>query len=81
MKVLVCIGCAYRHCVDALERGEDPGKPPTFDQSPAEHMASHHPDPQREQAELHARINKLPAEAFRLLMHDLGNATPTKERH
>lgn len=81
---LICKHCAMQHVVAALERGEDPGPPPKFDESPDEHMTRVHPNYQATKAEhddLMRRIEALPFSAFELLNHDLGNQTPTKERH
>lgn len=39
--MLVCVECA----IQAVLRGENPKEPCRFDQTPEEHMASHHPDP------------------------------------
>jgi hypothetical protein len=81
---LICMQCVMRHVVEALEAGRDPAAPPSFEETPDEHMAAHHPDQAvvaAERRDLERRIAELPYEAFLLLNHDLGNQTPPKERH
>lgn len=49
--MLVCIECA----IEALKRGEHPHAACRFEQTAAEHMASHHPQPvlpEKRQADL-----------------------------